>query len=221
MDKLIEKIYNTYLKTSRTQNNKPFRYRQNFEGFEKEPNYLPALKLKSFFARNPQIKIEDFFLAPYVIFENDKEAFYNLNFYNSLQAIKVYTLFSKRSMNEDPDSDFQLQKITDGLKYIKEFCLEKKIPLSEYLKYKSANVNDFLVHLSHKNISIYNLFPLRDLDRMLRTYDFELLSFILNDLAPRISYFRTKFLASKKAKALSVAGLTKIEKNIKNQLDIN
>jgi hypothetical protein len=221
MDKLIEKIYNTYLKTSRTQNNKPFRYRQNFEGFEKEPNYLPALKLKSFFTRNPQIKIEDYFIAPYIIFENDKEAFYDLNFYNSLQAIKVYTLYSKRCMNEDPDSDFQLQKITDGLKYIKEFCLEKKIPLSEYLRYKSANVNDFLVHLSHKNISIYNLFPLRNLDRVLRSYDFELLSFILNDLASRISYFRTKFLASKKAKALSVAGLTKIEKNIKKQLDIN
>lgn len=220
-DHQIEKIYNTFLKISRTQNNKPFRYRKDFQDFEKEKVYLPTLRLKSFFNRNPQIKMEDFFTAPYVIFESDKGSYYDLDFYNSLQAIKVYTLFNKKTMMDDPDTEFQLQKIRDGLNYIKTFCISNNIPLEKYLDFKSQQTNDFLIHLSHKYISIYNIFPLKDLDKHLNYYDFELLSFILKDLAPRISYFRTKFLASTKAKQLATIGLQKIENIIKKQLEIN
>lgn len=219
MDFLIDKIYNTYLRVSRTQKNKPFRYRKNFEDFEKEENYLPVLKLKSFFARNPQIKMEDFFLAPYYIFPDSKESYYDLKFYNSLQAIKTYSLFNKKLMMEDPDSDIQLSKIKEGLAFIKSFCIEKNIPLGQYLHYKSEKTHDFLIHLTEKNISLYNLFLLKDFEKVIRTYDFELLSFILKELASRISHYRSKFLASKKAKLLCSEGLKKIENIIKKNLE--
>ena len=219
-DKQIELIYNTFLRISRTKNNKPFRYRKDFNGFENEKPYLTALKLKSFFNRNPQIKMEDFFTAPYVVFEGEQENYYDFTFYNSLQAIKVYTLYNKKIMMEDPDTTIQLQKIQEGLKFIKSFCIDNKIQLKDYLAFRSQQTNDFLIHLSYKYISIYNLFPLKDLDRYLNSYDFELLSFILKDTASRISYFRTKFLASKKAKSLATIGLKKIEEIIKKQLEI-
>lgn len=219
MEFLIDKIYNTYLKVSRTQKNKPFRYRKNFDDFDKEENYLPVLKLKNFFARNPQIKMEDFFLAPYYVFPDSKDSYYDLKFYNSLQAIKTYSLYNKKLMMEDPDSDIQLKKIKDGLTFIKDFCIKNKLSLSDYLHYKSEKTHDFLVHLTQKNISIYNLFLLKDFDKILKTYDFELLTFILNELAARISHFRSKFLSSKKAKLLCSEGLKKIENIIKNNLE--
>jgi len=219
MDRLVENIYNTYLKVSRTQNQKPFRYRKNFDNFEKEDSYLPSLKLKSFFTRHPQIKIEDYFLAPYIVFSETNEKFFDLSFYNTQQAVKVYTLYSRKIMLEEPDSDLQLKKITEGLNFIKQFCIDKKIPLSNYLEYKSEKVHDFLIHLSNKQISIYNLFPLKTLDKQLKQYDYELLAFILKDLSSRISYFRTRFLASKQAKQLSIQGLKKIEKIINKQLE--
>lgn len=219
MDLLIEKIYNTYLKVSRSQNQKPFRYRKNFENFENEAGYLPSLKLKNFFTRHPEIKIEDYFIAPYIVFSETNDKFFDLSFYNTQQAIKVYTLYSRKIMLEDPDSELQLEKITNGLKFIKNFCISKKIPLKEYLNYKSEKVHDFLIHLSNKEITIYNLFPLKNLDKQLKLYDYELLSFILKDLSSRIAYFRTRFSASNHAKQLSTQGLKKIEKIINLQLE--
>jgi len=219
MDFLTEKIYNTYLKVSRTQNNKPFRYRKNFEGFESEKNYLPVLRLKNFFSRHPQINMEDYFLAPYAVFAAEKDSFYDLSFYNSQQAVKVYTMYTKKCMMEDPDSELQLNKIREGLIFIKNFCVEKGITLQDYTKHKTEKVHDFLIHLGNKQISIYNLFPLKNVDEQLKHYDFELLSFILKDMAARISYFRTKFYASEHAKSFCAAGLKKIEKAIKITLD--
>jgi hypothetical protein len=215
----VEKIYNTFLKVSRTQRGLPFRYRKDFSQFEKEKNYASTLKLQAFFKRNPSVNVEDFFIAPYVVFQNDKEAFYDLDFYNKFQAIKIYTLFSKKLLMDDPDSPYQLEKIKDGLLFIREFCIEKKIHLTDYLGYKSETTNDFLVHLKNKNISIYNLFIFKKLDLYLRQYDFELLTFILGDLASRIYYMRTKFYSSKIAKKLCYAGAIKIEKKIKETVD--
>jgi hypothetical protein len=219
MDKHIEIIYNTYLRVSRQKNNKPFRYRKNFDDFEKEENYLPTLKLKSFFTRNPDVRMEDFFAAPYVVFSEEKNAFYDLKFYNSLQAIKVYSLYTKKIAMTDPDSDIQLKKIKDGFVFIRDFCLEKHISLKDYINFKTKETHDFLVHLSRKKISIYNLFLLKDFDKVIRTYDYELLSFILNDLASRISHFRSKFYSSTKAKIFCLEGLKKIEKIIEINLE--
>lgn len=219
MEFLVDVIYNTYLRVSRTQNNKPFRYRKNFDDFDKEENYLPVIKLKSFFARNPQIKMEDFFLAPYYVFPDNKNAYYDLKFYNSLQAIKTYSLYNKKLMMEDPDSDIQLKKIKEGLTFIKNFCIENKILLGDYTDFKSEKTHNFLIHLAEKNISIYNLFLLKGFDKAIKMYDFELLKFILNDLAARISHFRSKFLASKTAKLLCSEGLKKIENIIKINLE--
>jgi hypothetical protein len=219
MDHQIERIYNTFLRISRAQKNKPFRYRKNFEDFEKEENYLPVLKLKNFFSRNPKISMEDYFLAPYYVFPDSKESYYDLKFYNSLQAIKTYSLYNKKILMEEPDSEIQLTKIKEGLEFIRDFCLEKEIQLAEYLFYKSEKTHDFLIHLAEKKISIYNLFLLKDFDKVLKTYDFELLTFILNEMASRISHFRTKFLSSQKAKLFCVQGLKKIENKIKITLE--
>jgi hypothetical protein len=219
MDYLTEKIYNTFLRISRSRQGKPFKYRKNFTDFETDKNYLPVVRLKGFFTRNSQIKIEDFFLAPYIVFEKETDAFYDLNFYNSLQAIKVYSIYNRKIMQEDVDHEFQLKKIQEGIIFIKNFCLNKNITLANYLNYKTDKINDFLIHLRDKQILIYNVLPLKNFDTIIRTYDFELLSFILGDLASRISFYRTKFLSSSKAKHLSSEGLKKIDKIIQNKLE--
>jgi hypothetical protein len=122
-------------------------------------------------------------------------------------------------MMDDPDSVNQLQKIAEGLKFIKSFCVDNNIQLKDYLSFRSLKTNDFLIHLKEKNITIYNLFPFKNIDVHLKQYDFELLSFILGDLASRISYFRSNYYASKKASILAKTGLIKIEKIIQNSLD--
>lgn len=213
-DTNIQDLYNTYLRISRKKQNKPYRLRSNWEGFENDPQYNTLVKLKSFFDRNFIVNIEDFFTAPYEVYE--EEGFYDLDFYNSMTAVKVYNIYCDKKNNSEPDSELQQQAVLRGIVFIYRFCLEKKIPLSSYLEYKEpdALVNSFVVHLKEKNISIYNLFSLKNFDKAISRIEFSTLKFILNDVASKISIYRSKFYGSKKTKHISVEGLKAIEKKL-------
>lgn len=214
----IKDLYNTYLRISRKKQNKPYKLRQNWEGFESSENYLPLLKLKSFFDRNHVVNIEDFFVAPYEVYPED--SFYELNYYNTISAVKVYGIYCNLKNNLEPDSDSQIDQLLRGLKFIRAYCTENKIPLSQYLYHKEegAIINAFVVHLKEKNISIYNLFPFKDFEKNISSIDFGTLKFILNDIANKISVFRGKFYGSKKCKKLSTEGLKMIEKEIQKNI---
>lgn len=216
----ISDIYNTYLRISRSRQNKPYRLRSNFDDFEKSENYLPVLKLKNFFDRNFTVNIEDFFTAPYEVY--DEDAYYDLDFYNSLAAVKVYSMFCVKKNQLNPDSELQINSILRGLKFIQNFCTEKRIKLNQYLSHKEPNslTNSFILHLKDKSVSIYNLFAFKDFQKIYGSLDFEVLRFILGDLPLRVSIYRSQYYGSKKAKQISIIGLKTIEKNIsKIQLD--
>lgn len=218
----IKYLYNTYLRISRSKQNKPFKLRNNWEGFEESENFVLITKLKSFFDRNEIVNVEDFFIAPYEVYQED--SFYDLQFYNTINAVKIYNIYCNIKANLDPDSDIQLNSILRGLKFIKTFCLENNIPLNEYLTFKmpGATVNSFVVHLKEKNVNIYNLFAFVDFERVYGKIDQYALKFILSDTYNKISIYRSKFYGSKKNKALAVKGLKLIEKEInKKYLDKN
>lgn len=213
----IKFIYNTYLKISRKRQNKPFRFRENWDDFEKSKNYLPVLRLKNFFDRNVTVNIEDFFISPYEVYE--EEAFYDLDFYNTLSAVKVYTIYCNKRNQIDVDSELQIENILRGLKFMENFCTSKSILLSEYLTYfePQATVNSFIIHLKEKNISVYNLFPFKNFEKIFSSIDFDSLKFILNDIPSKLSIFRAKFYSSKKGRLIAIKGLKLIEQNIKKQ----
>lgn len=214
----IKHLYNTYLRISRKRQNKPYRLRTNWTGFEESEYYVPLLKLKNFFDRNYTVNIEDFFISPYEVYE--EEAYYDLDFYNSMSAVKVYSIYCSKKNQMDVDSDIQIDSILRGLKFIEKFCVSRSIKLTEYLNYfeSNATINSFLVHLKEKNISIYNLFPFKEFDKTISKIDFNSLKFILNDLPSKISIYRSKFLYSKKGKVLATKGLKLIEQSICKKL---
>ena len=88
-------IYNKYLRISRTAKNKPYKLRLNFDGFENEENYTHIKKLQLFFEKYSHVKIEDFFNAPYIVYPKTDQIF-DLKFYCSYNATKVYSLYNKK-----------------------------------------------------------------------------------------------------------------------------
>jgi len=214
----IKHIYNTFLRISRQKQNKPFKLRSNWDDFEKSDFYLPVLKLKNFFDRNYTVNIEDYFLSPYEVYE--EKTYYDLDFYNTLSAVKVYNIFCGKKNQLDADNEIQVNSILRGLKFIKKFCIEKNISLSDYLNYlePGAVVNSFIIHLKEKNISVYNLFTFKDFDKIYSRNDFDTLRFILNDLPLKLSILRAKFYNSKKGKSIAINGLKIIEKEINQNL---
>ena len=217
----IKFIYNTHLKTSRQKQDKPYKLKENFEGFEDTEQYVYCLKLKSFFDRNYIVNIEDFFIAPYEVYE--EKTYYGLEFFTTMAAIKVYNIFCNKRNQLDPDNELQVKNILRGIKFMENFCIKNQMQLSEYLTHKeqNASINSFIIHLKEKNISPYNLFPFKDFNRVYSSLDFEILKFILNDIPLKLSIYRSKYYSSKQVKLICSKGLKLIEKNIKKAIEKN
>lgn len=87
-------VYNSFLATSRSAQNKPFKIRKNFKNFEDSSNYIHLQRLCRLFARNPSITPQQFFLAPYKIWEDG--GYFDLRFYTTPKALKIYKLYKQK-----------------------------------------------------------------------------------------------------------------------------
>jgi len=205
-------IYNTFLKISRSNSGLPYRLRKQWDSFETTEAYPYVLKLKNFFSRNSSVDVTDFFNAPYTIYPG--ESGFDLKFYSTQNAVKVYTLAMRKNQLLSPDDKFHLNQIAKGLKFIQKFCCYKLINVDDYPKFKDGVQSAFVTHLKERKISIYNLFAFEAFEVQLKQNDPDLLRFTLGDLYDNIPVFRTKYISSKSAKYLATAGLSKIKKNL-------
>ena len=95
-------IYNSYLRISRSRQNKPFKLRKDFSKFEDDKNYKYVVKLNNILSRNKSIQLEDFLSAPYEIYGDDH---FDLKFYTTQRAINVYVTYTKKRMSDDIDNE--------------------------------------------------------------------------------------------------------------------
>lgn len=198
-------IYNTYLRNSRLKRNLPFKKKIDFSGMENDPKYATLLKLENFFKRNPYINLNDFFEAPYEVYSDEK--YFNLDFFLTQKAIKVYNIFEKKKLLLDPDADLQRSAVIAGLEFIYDFCKNNSLTLDQYMGHKTNALSTVFIHLKEKNISIYNCLGFADFQNIMNQHNYEMLEFMLGDTISKISFFRTKFYSSKKCIKISLGGL--------------
>ena len=101
IDDDIKSIYNNWLATSRGRRNKPFRLRKDFKGFEKDKKYLFLLKIKNLIDNNKEVTINEFLIAPYEVYKYDLDTAYDLKFYTTRKAIKVYNIYKQIENNKE------------------------------------------------------------------------------------------------------------------------
>ena len=208
-----KRIYNKFLATTRSLQNKPFKLRKNFKDFDQDINYIFVKKLGLFFNKYANVDIDDFFKAPFVIY-NDK-GHYDLKFYTSQKALKIYTLYQTKKQEELPDDTNQLYFIKRSLNFIYKFCKDSNITVSNYINHKTNDIYSFILHLKERKISIYVLFGFENAENILKSIGPELLDFIFKDLKNKLAIYRTRFYTSKKAKILVKQGIEKITQNNK------
>lgn len=201
MTELEKDIYNKYLKISRINSNKPYKSRLNFENFEQEENYIYVKKLSIFFEKYNHIKIEDFFYAPYFIYPKCSKS-YDLKFYSSYNAVKVYNLFEKKLLSINPDNEIVLNRTKDGIKYIMSFCKDNNIKYNEYFDHVTDKMNSFWNHLKENKINVYCLFLCEKLYTIYNKSDKDVINFMLNDLMRNINLYRTVYYNSKNTKKM-------------------
>ena len=201
-------IYNTYLAVSRSSNNKPFRLRKNFDKID-ATQFVHIKRIAVFLKKFPHIKVEEFFKAPYSLYSDEK--YFPLDYFSSLKATKSYTLYQKKAINLDPDSDEQLANIKQSLVHILNFCTEARVDPQIYINHKTNNEYTFMVHLKEHKVNVYTLLGYEMFEKNLKSRDPEVIKFIIgDDIYNNISVFRTKLYNSKKALKLVDLGLKKI-----------
>ena len=213
-------IYNKYLAISRSSINKPFKLRKDWTDFEENPNYPYVAKLAFFFKKHSHVDPDDFFKAPYDIY-SDKDNPFDLKFYITQRALKVYTLYMQKKRIQSPDTDDQLYAIKKSLQYILAYCTRNNILIDSYIHHSTGSMPSFLKHLKKGDITIYSLFGFPDFEKVMKTIDAETLQFVLGDIYNNLPRSRTQYQSSKLAKQFISAGLEKIKITCENLVAID
>lgn len=205
-------IYNTYLRVYRTKQNKPFRYRKQFDDFGDNENYVHVKKLGYFFNKFEHINPEIFFSAPYNLYPDD-DTIYDLKFYASQRAIKVYGLYTKQLDQQGPDTDYQIQFVKDSLMFIFKFCKENRLQLNEYISHKTGDIPTFVLHLRNRYVSIYSLFGIEEFETKLYRIPKDRLDFTIGEnFTILLENRRTSFYNSTKNRQVTKKGIKQITK---------
>ena len=211
MTPLEKNIYNTYLKVSRTRSNKPYRFRKNFDSFEDNENYVYVKKLERFFIKFSHIKMEEFFNCPYEVHPDNSA--YDLRFYTTPKAVRMYGTYSSQRDNECPDGEYQIKFITDSLMHIFRFCKQHNITVEDYTNHKTNNIHSFIVHMRERQVSFYTLFGFSEFRSILETYPQGQMEFTLGkNIENNLALYKTRYYNSRRAKRVVETGLAKINK---------
>ncbi len=147
-------IYNSFLKISRTVKNKPYNFRQNFSTLD-NTTCLYLKKLSSFFSTYQNISFDDFFIAPYKVYE--REEYFDLHFFCTRRALKCYTEYIKQRETSDTESDNTIEFCKECCKHIYKFCKEQELTLNTYKTAISGTTPIVLQHLKDHKINFYVL----------------------------------------------------------------
>jgi len=184
-------IYNKHLAETRSNQNKPFKLRQNFDNID-ESTRLYLTKLSNFFKKHKNININTFFKAPYKIYKDKPHL--GLDFYLGMKAIKLYREYINKLNRQSPDSVDAKKSFKQSVAFVINFCKEKNIKFTEYVNFKEEiSMNAFFEHLKHGKITLYFLFMFPQFESELKNIDVELRRHILGEIYDDIPKMRVKF----------------------------
>ena len=81
--------------------NKPFKLRKEWKGFDEKEEYIHVKKLANLLNRHHNINIDEFFKAPYTVYQDDTP--HQLKFYTTMRAIKCYEIHMTKKLKITPE----------------------------------------------------------------------------------------------------------------------
>ena len=146
---------------------------------------------------------------------------YDLKFYTTPKAVRLYTVYIDKQASTKPDADVQLRFIKKSLVHIMKYCTDQKITFDEYTSVKTNNLHDFILHLKNHQISPYIVLHLSSAVSIIDSYPKEELEFIFGeDIKEKLAMHRTLYYNSRKAKQMIEIGFTRLGKILNLQQKI-
>jgi len=207
-------LYNTFLRISRTTQNKPFSYRKDFSTLDASIQ-LHIKRINNLLTKYAHIKADDYFLAPYKVYPNKE--YFPLDFYAKMGGVNAYTMYMRQIQEMKPDSDEQINLITNSLRFIGLFCIKNNITLDEYPTYKTGVTYNWMKHIKNHEISVYDLMEFSEIKAAIDKAQEDEKELFLGDIGREFNRYRSKYIQSKAAKILVREGLEKIKKIVKDK----
>ena len=123
-------------------------------------------------------------------------------------------MYMKDKELSDPDHSETLKSSKECLKFIHNYCTQKKITLDQYKNTAEGTMPLILQHLREHKINFYIIHSL-NVEAKLKQIDNQLLDFIVKDYNQISSATRTKLAASKLLKEKIKNGIKIIETDLK------
>jgi len=203
-------LYNLYLSVSRSSRSKPFKLRTNFDGFDETESGVYIKKIATFLSKYPQIKPYAYFKAPFELYPD--EEYFDLSYFCSQKAVKAYTTYMKRKLDQSPDNEEQIQFIKDSIHFIGMFCLKNKISINDYLTYKTGSIPYWVDHLKSYNISIYSLLEFSDLSNIIYTLPKDIKEMAIPEIVNNLHIYKSRYISSVNAKNVVKEGIKIIKR---------
>ena len=211
-----KRLYNDYLAISRSSRNQPFQIRKDFDGFEDKVEYAYLRKVANILNQFPQIKSDIFFKAPYLLYPD--ETWFDLKFFTTQKAIKVYTVYFKKLQEESPDSAENISFIKDSLRYIGMYCIKNNIPISDYITHLSGITKSWMKHIREHNVSLYCMMEFTNLESVIASTPNDEVDMFLDNINDRIILYRNRYKTSKVARKLVQEGLLRVGALVNNTI---
>jgi hypothetical protein len=203
-------IYNTFLRTSRSSNNKPFKYRKNFDSVDPTTELI-LKKLSSLFKSHPSLVVEEFFQAPYKLYKD--QTFFDLQFFVTQRAIKCYTEYIKLRDSLKADDEEMVDNCKKTCIFLYNYCKDSNITLKEYREAKDGMLPLAITHLKTHRINFYTLHAL-DIKHLVDPTLIEVYDLMFENFSNTYHKTYSNFIKSTRLKVVLREALSIIEKKL-------
>ena len=214
MTELEKLIYNKHLAVSRSLKNKPFKFKKDFSNVVDTDKHKHLKRLAIFLRKHPNIELNVFFEAPYKLYPD--VAYFGLDYFSSMRAIRAYTLYKKMLFLQDPDS--QIESVKNSLKFMTNFCVEQKILFHQYPYHKTSDLFTWMVHYKENKINILAIMEFKDIFSSVQTLAEDVRRFFVQDFVEQFKQLYVSYNNSSQLKPFLQKAISQLNNFVNNEL---
>lgn len=196
LTELEKLLYNKHLITSRTQKNKPFKLKKDFEDIIDTDKHKYLKRISILFNKHPEIDPDTFFKAPYVLYPDVE--YFGLDYFSSMRAVKSYTMYRKIVFLQSPDE--QLNQVKESLNFIAKFCIQEQIYFHQYPYHRTSDIFTWMKHYKENKINIYSMFEFSNICSSVKELAEDVQRFFVSDFLDQFQKLYFNYMNSSKVK---------------------
>jgi hypothetical protein len=200
---IVKVVYNDHLAFTRGFHHKPFRIKKNFKGFAEDSRYRHYLQLAMWFDKHPEINRRLYFEA--ALYFNRDISIIPISNYCHPKGLTYYTKYVKVINCLNLDDPKSLKGCIEGFKFIRKFCRENGIKVSDYVNHfvRGNATYSCIIHVKRGDVCIYSLFAFHNFKDVLKSLykDRDVWEFYIGDNTPL--FLSQRYLNSVKYQTLA------------------